>query len=392
MIKDKNKRTYDRYKGKVGVRSFRDRLSLRFPRELFEGTQKIVALGLQDNATNRKIAAKLARDIEKDIEAGCFDSSLTHYGLTSHNLNGAVNEIASPPYSLIELLQEFVQVRKNFVAPSTWNIKYKQSLNRLKSSPFASISPDLSRTQSCELYDWLVSNFAKDTSRNTLMTIDQCFTWAIERGMLSCTESPLKGFSAKINQTFPKVKSEINPFTSMERDLIIQAFEESPIYNHYCGYIKFCFFTGCRPSEAIGLEWDDIAPDFSSIRFHRTVVKKVQREGLKTQAQRMFPCNEQLKQILQTLYETSNSKTCVFTNKKNLPIGGCSFIENGWRRILDSLPITYRRPYCMRHTFITLCLDKGMEVKDVARLVGNSPKIIYEHYAGVRSNIEVPIF
>ncbi|MGK7903526.1 MAG: hypothetical protein AB4352_19410 [Hormoscilla sp.] len=38
-----------------GVRSFKDRLSLRLPRSLFDGDHKIVALGLQDNADNRRV-------------------------------------------------------------------------------------------------------------------------------------------------------------------------------------------------------------------------------------------------------------------------------------------------------------------------------------------------
>ncbi|MEO1561772.1 MAG: site-specific integrase, partial [Cyanobacteria bacterium J06632_19] len=48
--------------------------------------------------------------------------------------------------------------------------------------------------------------------------------------------------------------------------------------------------------------------------------------------------------------------------------------------------------YQTRHTFITLALKNGMNVKDVARLVGNSPEIIYRHYAGQSREIVVPDF
>ena len=53
--------------------------------------------------------------------------------------------------------------------------------------------------------------------------------------------------------------------------------------------------------------------------------------------------------------------------------------------MLNQLGIEYRKPYQTRHTFITLALDNGLDAKDVARLVGNSPEVIYKHYAGVRS-------
>jgi integrase len=50
----------------------------------------------------------------------------------------------------------------------------------------------------------------------------------------------------------------------------------------------------------------------------------------------------------------------------------------------------YRRPYQCRHTFISLCLEGGVDAKDVARWVGNSPEVIYRHYAGNKRNLQVP--
>jgi hypothetical protein len=38
-------------------------------------------------------------------------------------------------------------------------------------------------------------------------------------------------------------------------------------------------------------------------------------------------------------------------------------------------------------------LENGLDAKDVARLVGNSPEIIYKHYAGINSTkLEIPEF
>jgi integrase len=38
--------------------------------------------------------------------------------------------------------------------------------------------------------------------------------------------------------------------------LIIEAFERD--FPFYAPLVKFCFFTGCRPSEAIAVEWKDL--------------------------------------------------------------------------------------------------------------------------------------
>ncbi|WP_258003945.1 site-specific integrase [Fischerella thermalis] len=79
------------------------------------------------------------------------------------------------------------------------------------------------------------------------------------------------------------------------------------------------------------------------------------------------------------------------------PEGGWIDIHNltnrGWKSILTKLDgIEYRKLYQTRHTFITLALDNKMDVKDVAKLVGNSPEVIHRHYAGQSRKIVVPDF
>jgi integrase len=55
---------------------------------------------------------------------------------------------------------------------------------------------------------------------------------------------------------------DINPFTREERDVIIRRFEESNHYSYYAPLVKLLFFTGCRPSEAIALQWKHISDKF----------------------------------------------------------------------------------------------------------------------------------
>ena len=64
--------------------------------------------------------------------------------------------------------------------------------------------------------------------------------------------------------------------------------------------------------------------------------------------------------------------------------------------------IKYHKLYQTRHTFITAALEtpiptpdgrtKMLDAKDVAKLVGTSPKMIYEHYAGASKELFVPEF
>ncbi|QYO66762.1 hypothetical protein [Leptolyngbya sp. 7M] len=72
-----------------------------------------------------------------------------------------------------------------------------------------------------------------------------------------------------------------------------------------------------------------------------------------------------------------------------------NFLNRVWQPVVNALVEAgkvqqYLPQYNARHTFITLMLDAGVDAKDVARWVGNSPEIIYKHYAGNIRDLSVP--
>jgi len=60
-------------KGTVGIESFQGRLRLRLPRQLYEGKQKYLSLGLPDTVVTRRAAKAKAQLIESDIALERFD-------------------------------------------------------------------------------------------------------------------------------------------------------------------------------------------------------------------------------------------------------------------------------------------------------------------------------
>jgi integrase len=155
--------------------------------------------------------------------------------------------------------------------------------------------------------------------------------------------------------------------------------------------------TGCRPSEVLALQSRHISSDFRFINFEQALFEtgkgKVVREGLKTQDRRRFPCNGKVQNLLQaTRPEFCDPKSSVFPGYTGGYLDTRSFRKNVWKPVLEGLEIEYRKPYQTRHTFITLALENGLDAKDVARLVGNSPEVIYRHYAGNKRELVVPEF
>lgn len=100
-------------KGSVSVESFQERLRLRLPRQLYEGTQKYLTLGLADTPENQQIAAQKAHEIELDIISGEFDETLAKYKPQRHL------SIVTPG----DRLSTFIFI--NFASMSNFNNRYQ---------------------------------------------------------------------------------------------------------------------------------------------------------------------------------------------------------------------------------------------------------------------------
>jgi integrase len=87
----------------------------------------------------------------------------------------------------------------------------------------------------------------------------------------------------------------------------------------------------------------------------------------------------------------------VFPARGGREIDAHNFLNRTWKPIFERLVEDgkvkhYLPQYNCRHTFITLCLEAGVSVVQVARWVGNSPEIIMKHYTGIIKSVEVPDF
>lgn len=302
--------------------------------------------------------------------------------LTSHDMN------------LTELYSSYIESKKNLVRPGTYKSDYLTTLSHLQKCPWTTENLEAENEYNQKIYEWGCQHLSKESCRRLLMQINASFKWAIKRKIINLPKSPFEGMANELKIFANTIDDgDIDPFNKEERDSIIECFKkhDNPSIKHYSNYVRFLFFTGCRPSEAIALKWVDIKKNLSEIKFRSVIITgiggKYHCEGLKSQSHRNFPCNSQVKEILKSCPKKSEF---VFSSVrgKRIDIG---YFRRIWVKVLEELEIEYRKPYQCRHTFVTLCLDAGVEVKDVARLVGNKPEIIYKFYAGRKANLEVPL-
>lgn len=242
-----------------------------------------------------------------------------------------------------------------------------------------------------EIRDWLLEHYSSEVTRRLLMQFSACCKWAAESELIA--GDPFKGLSKQIKKKMNS--NDYRAFTATERDRIIITFQQTK--PNYAPWVQFLFWTGCRPEEAAGLQWQHVSND--ALTFTQAApydTKEVQ--DTKTHNSRIFPLNDRLRRLLSSVRPFPRLPfDYVFPGGELSPFEYHNFQTRHWRplvtllaesgAIADYLP----QSHC-RHTFITLALQSGMTVNDVAYLVGNSPDVIYRHYASRTRVLTVPEF
>jgi integrase len=373
--------------GSVGIEIIGDRLRLRLPRQaIAPPTNRYISTGLENTPDNKKKAQMLAWDIEADITA----NSLQSYQIYIDRIKPKKVKVApTAPLTLSDLWQRYCDYKQPQLAATTYSQDYcKKWANHIAKLP-------QSLTAGVAIRDILITQTSIDTAKRLLTVLAACGSWAVKSGLI--TANPFIGLAADLKR--PKTERAINPFSTPERDSILLAFQEHPTHRHYYSFVRFLFLTGCRTGEAIGLQWKHIASDLSAITFAQSYSSKLRTiKCTKTGTTRKFPCNADLRGLLATIKPIDAKPTdLVFTSPTGLPIDNGKFTNRVWKGckagdktysgilpiLIDSGAVAaYRCPYNTRHTFITMMLEAGLTIPQVAKLVGNSPEIVLKHYAG----------
>nr|WP_103123746.1 site-specific integrase [Nostoc cycadae] len=371
------------YKGSVSIINSNDRLQLRFH---YGGKRHYLSTGLLDTPTNRKLAEYKAAEIEKDILYERFDESLAKYKpASSLSTVTPVTPIQKPKPQLNELWEKYSEFKKPQVSPSTFAKDFTKHRNHIAKLPTRSLD------EASAIRDYLLANLTPDAAKRCLTQLKACCNWAMEEGLIEA--NPFAAMKIKTPKGATE-EQDVNPFTKEERDLIIRTFAGDRYYSHYTHYVRFLFFTGCRPSEAIALKWKHITN--SVVQFRESVVVSedglVLKEGLKTQRKRDFPINSELKAILDEIKpEETSPETLIFSSPKGKFIDHHNFSNRAWKAILAKCSIPYRKSYQTRHTFISLCVESHINSTAIGRWTGTSAKMIDNHYGATNfTNLRPP--
>jgi integrase len=238
---------------------------------------------------------------------------------------------------------------------------------------------------------WLLSlEIAPATFNKKLGYLRACCDWAKSEGLLGNNPwlkvKPHKGF-----------KEIIKPFSQYEAARIIAGFEKS--YPAWVSFTKFLFLSGCRMSEAIGLQWKHVDFEREEICICESLAQRKDgngyervRKSTKTGSVRFLKINSELARLLEQVKLASPiSEDLIFKNPTGTSHVDSNNFRDRWKKVLSAANIPYRRPHIIRHSFASHAIEQGIPLTGVAYLLGHSDtRMVAQTYGHLINRPDLP--
>ncbi len=200
------------------------------------------------------------------------------------------------------------------------------------------------------------------TVRNIIQVISSAMDFAVAQRIISI--NPCDAVA------LPKVeKKEMQTIPAEQLQAFLAEAKATGVYEMY--YIELA--TGLRRGELLGLKWQDIDWENGIITVRRQIARingEITEAPLKTKnSYRTVTISPQAVEVLKQQKEKTNSEY-VFPSPTGGPISPDS-VNNMLKRVLARAGIPKVRFHDLRHTFATVALQNGVDIKTVSGMLGH---------------------
>ena len=185
----------------------------------------------------------------------------------------------------------------------------------------------------------------------------------------------------------PKVEhKEMKTLTADQLSAFFQEAKDSGVYELY--YLDLA--TGLRRGELLGLKWTDVDLDRGVLKIQRAISRqngKVVEAPLKTKnAYRTLPLSADAISVLKMQKCKVGNSEWVFPSPTGGPMSPDSVLHM-LQRVLKRAGLPRIRFHDLRHTFATMALQNGVDVKTVSSMLGHySAGFTLDTYAHVTTS------
>ena len=217
------------------------------------------------------------------------------------------------------------------------------------------------------------------TVRNIHQIISSALKLAVEQKLIA--RNPAEGCA------LPKVeRKEMQTLPVEQLTSFLREAKESGVYEMY--YIDLV--TGLRRGELLGLKWEDVDLERGDLRVKRQLARingEIVEAPLKTKnAYRTLPLAADAIGILKAQKKKVGNSPWVFPSPTGGPLSP-DCVNNMLHRVLKRAGLPSIRFHDIRHTFATLALQNGVDIKTVSGMLGHfSAGFTLDTYAHVTTS------
>lgn len=220
-----------------------------------------------------------------------------------------------------------------------------------------------------------ITNFhAKEKDRNTattanhyLVLLKRMLNLAVKWGLLE--KSPAVGLDK-----FKEPPHRERYLSKVELPRFLKALDEQEDQLSMAA-IRLLLFTGCRRSEILSLQWDQVKLDEG--RLFLPITKNGQS--------RSVVLNAKAKAILEELFARKDQRTkdseYVFPSRGGTSKGHINDLRKPFNRVCEAAGIDGLRIHDLRHSFATFAVRSGASLYDIQKLLGHSDISMTQRYA-----------
>ena len=170
-------------------------------------------------------------------------------------------------------------------------------------------------------------------------------------------------------------KNEIQVLSNIERKKLEAYLLSNVILSNICTLLSL--YTGLRIGEVCGLKWEDIDFKKGCISVNKTV-ERISLGNGKTKVVVGDPKTESSIRkvyvpdfIIELLKERRKSPDLFVLSGKQNPTEPRT-LQYRFEKILKSAGIREMKFHSLRHTYATICIEKGVDIKTLSELLGHS--------------------
>jgi len=332
----------------------------------YRGVRCVERVRLPPTKANITYCEKWKSSIEREIAIGTFDyaqhfpdsKKLTLFDLSSSNQIPLVKDA----------LDNQIKLAKKTLARSTW-VDYKNSSINHLIPVFGELR--LNEIKRSTVKGWASGlNVSQKRLNNLLLPLRGVLKEAYADEVID--RDPLYGYTPKpsINYT-PSREKKVDPFTPAELQAICDKLKDQTLINQ----IIFSAWTGLRPSELIGLKWEQVDLLGETIKIDRAFVlgreKVTKTKAGNRTVDLLSPALDAIKKQKSVTFLKGNH---VFVDPRSNE-GWTSykpFREYMWKPALKKAGVRYRTPHQLRHTFASMMISASENIKWVANQMGHT--------------------